>query len=378
MADKALQGIRVLEYCRGISGAYCTKLMGDLGAEVIKLEAPHRGDDTRRAGPFAGDEPHIEKSGLFLFLNTSKLGITLDPRTPAGKTIFERLATGADVVVEDWPGGTLDAQGLGYDRLRALNAGLIVASLTPFGLSGPNAHLKAHGLNISHASGQGNLLPMPSPNLERAPVKVGGHCTDYDSGQTAALGILAALFHRAISGRGQFIEVSQQEAVLNLQRIESVVFANAGEVLDRRGPDGDRRITKIFECKDGWVVAVAPLAHQLAGLARLLEEFPDMREHTRAEVCARGQALACPISPMNSPQDVAASPQLRAREFFTPVAHPVAGVVEMPTGLCRFSQTPIAIERAAPVLGQHNDMIYRERLGIDADAMTELRETGAI
>jgi len=378
MADKALQGIKVLEYCRGISGAYCTKLMGDLGAEVIKLEAPSRGDDARRAGPFADDQPHDETSGLFLFLNTNKLGVTLDPRAPAGRKIFERLVAASDVLVEDWPAGTLEAQGLGYEQLRALNAGLVMASITPFGRSGPNKGFKAYGLNISHVSGQGNLLPMPSPDLSRAPVKIGGHCTDYDSGQTAALGILAALFRRALGGSGQFIEISQQEAVLNLQRIESVVFANAGEVLDRRGPNDERRVTQVYECKDGWVVALAPLEHQKAALGKLLAEFPDMREHTRAEICARGQSLGCPVSPMNSARDVAESPQLRSRDFFTRIDHPVAGQIEIPARLCGFSQTPITIERAAPLLGEHNDAIYRERLGLGADAIAALREQGAI
>lgn len=378
MAHKALQGIKVLEYCRGISGAYCTKLMGDLGAEVIKIEAPRRGDDARRIAPFAGGEPHDEKSGLFLFLNTNKLGITLDPHPRAGRKIFERLAADADVLVEDWPPGDLDARGLGYETLRTLNAGLVMASITPFGLSGPSKDFKAYGLNISHVCGQGNLLPMPSDDLERAPVKVGGHCTDYDAGQTAALGILGALFRRAISGRGQFIEVSQQEAVLGLQRIESVVFANGGEVLDRRGPASERRITKVFECKDGWAVAVAPLEHQQVGLATLLEDFPDMRQHTRAEICARGQSLGCPISPMNTSSDVAASPQLRSRDFFARVEHPVVGVVEVPARLCNFSQTPFAIERPAPLLGEHNDAVYRRRLGLGADAMAALHEQGAI
>ena len=137
MAFKALEGVRVLEYCSAISGPYCTKLMADLGAEVIHVEPPDTGDDARRSPPFPQDVPHPERSGLFLFLNTNKLGITLNPQLPRGKRIFERLVRDVDVLVEDWPRKQMEEMGLGYDDLRQLNPGLIMASITPFGRSGP-------------------------------------------------------------------------------------------------------------------------------------------------------------------------------------------------------------------------------------------------
>ncbi len=390
MSVKALHGVRVLEYCRGISGAYCTKLMADLGAEVIHIEPPGDGDDTRRLPPFVDDVPHPEKSGLFLFLNTNKLGITLNPRLSAGKDLFRKLAAHTDVLLEDWPPGYLEEIGLDYAALRPANRGLIMASLTPFGRSGPYKDYKAYGLNMSHASGQGYMLPLPSPHFERAPAKIGGNCTDYDSGQTMALAILAALYGRAITGRGQFIEISQQEVVLSLQRIENVVFANGGEVLTRKGPKADNGITQAFQCQDGYVVTCTPLEHQKNGLRKLAgvetEVEPErlhselaarIQQRTVADVCAEGQSLSIPISPISSPHEVMTSKQFAARGFFTAVNHPAAGTVTLPKGPCLFSRTPFQLQRA-PQLGEHNELVYGQRLGFDEHTLQTLRETGVI
>jgi len=404
MALKALEGTRVLEYCTAISGPYCTKLMADLGAEVIHLEPPRTGDDARRSPPFPQDVPHPEKSGLFLFLNTNKLGITLDPQLPRGKEIFEQLVRDADVLVEDRSPKQMERMGLGYDDLRRLNPGLIVASITPFGRSGPFADYTAHSLNIAHASGQGYLLPLPSPDLERAPTMVGGNCTDYDSGQTVAVAILSALYSKGITGKGQLIEVSKQETLLSFQRVEVVIFANTGEVSTRAGPKGDRLITMLFPCKDGHVVSVTPLGHQWKALLKLAgiaegsapglstdpasraentEVFREligdwMKKHTKEEIWRRAQALSCPITPMASAEDVVKSEQMNARGFFAETEHPVVGRIKIPTRPYHLSKTPCALERAAPVLGEHNQAIYCERLGYDTEELKQLQKAGVI
>ena len=404
MSFKALEGVKVLEYCGTSSGAYCTKLMADLGAEVIHVEPPKTGDDARRSPPFPRDIPHPEKSGLFLFLNTNKLGITLDPQLPQGKKIFERLARDADVLVEDRPPGQMEAMGLGYRDLREQNPGLIVASITPFGTSGPLKDYRAYPLNIAHVSGQGNGLPLPSPHLERAPTMIGGNCTEYDPGQTAALAILSALYSRGITGRGQFVEVSQQEAVLSMQRVEAVLVANGGEVSTREGPRTERLITMMFRCKDGHVVMVTPLDHQWESLMKLVgntdwfekrssaesgvrAEDPDamiellanwMKNYTREEICSRAQALSCPIAPINSSEDVVNSEQMNARGIFVEMEHPEAGRMKIPSAPYQLSKTPWALERAAPLLGQHNQKIYCERLGYDGEDLRELENAGVI
>jgi len=404
MAMKALEGVRVLEYCSTISGPYCTKLMADLGAEVIHLEPPGTGDDARMSPPFPQDVPHPEKSGLFLFLNTNKLGITLDPQLPQGRSIFEQLVRDVDVLVEDWPARKMEDIGLGYDDLRQLNPGLIMASITPFGRSGPYKDYKAHALNVSQVSGQGYLLPLPSPHLERAPTMVGGSCTDYDSGQTAAVAILSALYSRGVTGNGQFIEVSKQEALLSYQKVEAVIFANTGETSTRMGPKTERLITMMFPCKDGHVVSVIPLEHQWEALMKLIEgedrsardlsEDADhrtenseallelignwMKKHTKEEIWRKAQALGCPITPMSSAEDVVKSEQMNERGFFEEVEHPQAGRLKIPARPYHFSKTPCVLERAAPLLAEHNEMVYRERLGYDTETLRKLEKAGVI
>jgi crotonobetainyl-CoA:carnitine CoA-transferase CaiB-like acyl-CoA transferase len=395
----------VLEYCGTNSGPYCTKLMADLGAEVIHLERPETGDDARRSPPFPGDVSHPEKSGLFLFLNTNKLGITLDPELPEGKRIFERLVADVDVLVEDWPPGHMEALGLGYDDLRERNPGLIVASITPFGRSGPYKDYRAYPLNVAHVSGQGYVLPLPSPHLERPPTMIGGNCTEYDPGQTAALAILAALYSRGITGKGQLVEVSMLEAVLAMQRVEAVIVANGGEVTTRMGWKTEKLITMMFPCQDGHVVMVTPLEHQWESLMKLIgntewlekkkpsegprvrAEDPEamverigswMKKHTREEICSRAQALSCPIAPIASSEDVVNSEQMKARGIFVEMEHPVAGKMKIPSAPYQFSETPWALERAAPLLGEHNEEIYCERLGYGREELRELEKGGVI
>ncbi|GAG45713.1 unnamed protein product, partial [marine sediment metagenome] len=153
MTDGALEGLRVLEYARMVSGPYCAKLLADLGAEVVKIEQPSLGDPARQKGPFPGDLPHPEKSGLFLYLNTNKLGITLDVQTEEGRKLFRELAQGADILIEDSPPGRMEELGLDYESLSALNPRLIVTSITPYGQTGPYRDRKSYHLNLYHASG---------------------------------------------------------------------------------------------------------------------------------------------------------------------------------------------------------------------------------
>jgi len=404
MASRALEGVRVIEYCRTLGGPYCTKLMADLGAEVIHIEPPKTGDEARRMPPFPQDVAHPEKSGIFLFLNSNKLGVTLNPGVPRGKEIFERLVRDADVLVDDWPPGHMEALGLGYDHLSEINPGLVAASITPFGRSGPYKDYKAYPLNMSHVAGQGYIHPLPSPDLERAPTRVGGNCSEYDPGQTAALAVLAALYWRGMTGKGQLIEVSQQESVLSMQKVEAVVFANAGEVLTRRGPAVDHVITAMLPCRDGHVVSVTPVEHQWEALMKLVgntswsrpPEVTDyearaaaadtvlpivrqwMKKHTRAEICSKAQELSCPVSPISSSEDVASSEQMNARGFFAEVDHAEAGRVRMPSALYQFSKTPVRLESAAPLLGEHNEAIYCQRLGYAHQDLQEMKNAGVI
>lgn len=403
MAGLALEGVKVLEFCSKVSGPYCTKLMADLGAEVLKIEAPGAGDEARAMPPFPGQIPHKEKSGLFLYLNTNKRGITLDPRKQQGRKIFKDLVKEADVLVEDRPLGEMEQLGLGYDDLREINPGLIMASITPFGRSGPFKDYKAHGLNIAHASGQAYLLPLLSPHQERPPVKMGGHISEYDSGLVSGVAVLAALFWKGVSGQGQFIGISKQEALISMQRVESVTYANDQLVMTRTGhsrqmPGG------VLPCKDGHVVVITPEEHQWKALMELLgnpewskqawcqdrqaraENAAEINEllrewtmkHTKEEIFRKGQALSCPVSPCQSAEDLVNSEQLEARNFFVENEHPMLGRLKFPSSPYRLSESPWRTERSAPLLGESNEEVYCGRLGYSKEDMERLKQDGVI
>jgi CoA:oxalate CoA-transferase len=405
MEDKALKGIKVLEYCNMISGPFCTKLMADLGAEVIKVEPPDVGDEARMRGPFPGDVPHREKSGLFLYLNTNKFGITLDPGSPRGSKIFKALVREADVLIENRPLGDMEQMGLGYEDLEKINPGLIMTSIKPFGRSGPYKDYKAYSLNISHVSGQGYLLPLLSPNSDRPPVKAGGNSSDYDPGLVTVVAVMAALFWKGVTGKGQFIELSKQEALMSMQRVESVTFANGGPSMSRLGARQGRQPGGILPCKDGYIVLVTPQDRQWEAFVKLmgdpewskgeLNRDADARskhaleineeiikwtmKHTKKEIFTKGQALSCPIAPVNSPKDVVESEQMEARKFFDEMVHPEVGrLKKFPSAPFKMSKTPWRLDRPAPLLGQHNEEIYSERLGYTADELAQLKKANVI
>jgi crotonobetainyl-CoA:carnitine CoA-transferase CaiB-like acyl-CoA transferase len=182
MSEGALDSVRVIELCNMVAGPYCTKLLADLGAEVIKVENPGIGDEARGRGPFLNDIPHQERSGLFFYLNTNKLGITLSLERDEGKNVFKRLLNETDILVEDWPPGTMDSIGLGYEDLIGLNPGLVMTSITPFGQSGPYKDYKAYPLNSFHSCGEGYVTPGHNPFPDRPPLKHGKYVGEYEVG----------------------------------------------------------------------------------------------------------------------------------------------------------------------------------------------------
>ena len=226
MNGGSLAGLSVLELGRMVAAPYCAKLLADLGADVVKLEAPGVGDPARRRGPFPDDVPHPERSCLFLFLNTSKRSITLDLETQAGRRIFRDLILEADVFIEDTAPGELERLELDYPRLAELNPRLVVTSITPFGQTGPHRSYRSHHLNIYHGSGHASPFYQSATGEERAAPKAGGYLGEYDGGLMAAVGTLAAVMGSAASGRGQHLDVSNQEAMMGLERVDVARLAN--------------------------------------------------------------------------------------------------------------------------------------------------------
>ncbi len=242
MSEQALSHLKVLELCNFVCGPYCTKLLADLGAEVIKVEPPGVGDESRRRGPFLNDIPHPERSGLFLYLNTNKSGITLDIKTTKGRGILKELIKKTDILVEDNPPKVMKELGLTYHELKKINPRLVMTSITPFGQTGPYRDYKAHEMNLYHAGGEGYLLPIQSPDLTREPVKAGGLVGDCICGLSSAIATLAAAYNMKETGVGQHIDVSKQDVLMTMVLLEIAMYANMGVVrnrLQRPDPDAD-------------------------------------------------------------------------------------------------------------------------------------------
>jgi crotonobetainyl-CoA:carnitine CoA-transferase CaiB-like acyl-CoA transferase len=208
MAEGVLEGVKVIDLTRSIAGPYCTKLMADYGAEVIKVEPPE-GDPCRLLGPFPGNVPHQEKGGLFLFLNTNKKGVTLDLKQPKGKALLQELVKDADVLVESFPPQVMAELGLSYEALAKANPRLVMASISNFGQTGPYRDWKATEIVVEAIGGNMYI----SGDHDREPLSFGVPLFQFVAGQSALAGTLVALFERQRSGLGQHIDVSTAEAV---------------------------------------------------------------------------------------------------------------------------------------------------------------------
>jgi len=380
-----------------IAAPYCAKLLADLGAEVVKVEPPGLGDPARRRGPFPDDVPHLERSALFLYLNTSKRGITLDLESETGRRIFRELSSGVDLLIEDRPPGELERAGLGHARLSGRNPRLITLSITPFGESGPYRDYRCHPLNLFHASGYSNPFHVPGASGGRPPPKAGGHLGEYDAGLTAAIGAMAAVLGRAASGRGQHVDVSKQEAMMCMERVD------IGRLTNDPDPQPRRMVGGLTRAKDGYLMVTPLEKHQWASLIRAmgepewskadwckeeagrLQHAAEAKQHidewaanlTRDEIYHLCQREGTPAGPVRNVAEVRAWEQAKARGFFAEIEHPEAGAQVYPTAPYRFSKTPWA-GSPAPLLGQHNQEVYCGRLGYSREDLARLAAAGVI
>ena len=402
MPNKALDHLKVLELCHFVCGPYCTKLLADLGAEVIKIEQPGAGDEARKRAPFLNDIPHPERSGLFLYLNTNKLGITLDIKTSKGRGILKELIKQTDILVEDNSPKAAKALGLTYRELKKINPRLVMTSITPFGQTGPYRDYKAHEMNLYHAGGEGYLLPIQSHDLNREPVKAGGLVGDCICGLSSAIATLAAAYNMNETGVGQHIDVSKQDVLMTMVLLDIAMYANMGIVRNRL--ERPLLLPIPMECQDGYIMLSVLTDREWRDLLRLMgnpkwsqdDRFnkwlnrhlyaddinPHIREwsktHKKDDLFRELQATALSGVPVNTAQDLVTSPQLEARGFFTEVQHPVMGKLKYPTVPYKFSKTPSKVKHAAPLLGQHNKDVYCVRLGYSEEELVKLRESGII
>jgi crotonobetainyl-CoA:carnitine CoA-transferase CaiB-like acyl-CoA transferase len=398
MTKGALAGISVLEVGSLVAAPYCGKMLADLGADVVKVEPPGEGDPARRRGPFPDDSPHPERSALFLYLNTSKRSITLDPTRQEGGRILRELAARVDVLIEDYPPGTMEGLGLGYAELSRANPGLVMTSITPFGQTGPKRDYRAHPLNTYHVGGHSGAFHLPGDGEVRPPPRGGGYLGEYDAGLIAAVGTLSAVIGRRRSGRGRYLDISKQEAMIALERVDVARLANDPTPIPWRPATGGMARTK-----DGYLLLTPLENHQWQGLMRAMgdpewskaewcqtekgrmEHADEAAPHvqawcaglTRDEIYHRTQAEGCPSAPIRNAAEVMAWEQACDRGFFVELDHPEAGRQVYPTVAYKYSKTPWAGTRA-PLLGEHNREVYCDRLGYTQQDLARLADSEVI
>ncbi|MGH7856925.1 MAG: CaiB/BaiF CoA transferase family protein, partial [Candidatus Binatia bacterium] len=268
MNPGALSGYRVLELGSGVSAAYTAKLFADLGAEDIKEESPE-GDETRRHGPFAGNLPDRETSGLFIYLNANKRGITLDLDSGRDRAVLDRLLDGADLLVHNFSPAAIERNRLDGAYVRRHRPALVVTSITPFGLSGPHAAYKAYDLNLWNAGGIATLNGAGPGSEELPPLKPFGQQASFQAGINAGVASLGALFARERDGGGQHVEVSAQECLVTILELTYPFWSYCGLVASRLGAKPIQPLD-FFQCKDGWIFLCAVEEHQWKGFVEVM------------------------------------------------------------------------------------------------------------
>ena len=402
MPKKALANAKVVEWAQLVSGPYCSKLLADLGADVIKIEPPKIGDEARKRGPFPKDIPHSEKSGLFFYLNTNKRGITLNMECAEGREVFKDLIKDADILIENNPPQTVKKMGLDYESLRQVNPRLVVTSITPFGRTGPHRDLKSYHLNTYHSAGLGYLTPQSNPETAGQPLAAGGYFGEYCCGLISAVATLAAYHAQRKTGRGQHVDISKQEAILSLCMVQVSRYANEGVIQNRSHSQGE--YGDIYKCKDGHIIEMTNEERQWQSFVELMgnpewavdERYkkPDFRKehyeelnrnisdwmmkHTRDEIYHNAQKLGVAVAPVMNSEDIVNSEQSKVRGFFSEADHAEMGKVKFPSAPYKLSASPWALEHCAPLLGQHNEEVYSKKLGFSLQELEGMKTNGVI
>ncbi len=395
-----LAGLRVLDFTQWIAGPYCTKLLADYGATVIKVEPPW-GDPCRRLGPFPNDNPGHETSALFTFLNTSKLGITLDLKGAFARRAVPSFVAEVDVVVESFKPGFMERLGYSYSQLREINPGLVMTSISNFGQTGAYRDWKASEITLYAMGGAMHATGEP----ERPPVKLAGSIVQFHGGNVACMATLGAVMGAKLRGAGQHIDISLFETqVGNIDRRSPLLvgYAYHGQVASREPAASGSFPNGIYPCKDGYfhitggvqffdrvcgMIGMPELAEdpRFRGPSALTdphrrEEFeaifvPWLLDRTRAEATEAGQQAKVPCAPVAAPSDVLKDDHLLARDSFVSVERAPHGQVKVPGPPFRFSKGAWQA-RPAPTLGQHNAEVYDDVLQLSSQELQQAKALG--
>jgi crotonobetainyl-CoA:carnitine CoA-transferase CaiB-like acyl-CoA transferase len=423
-SETLLDGYRVLDLTeRGC--LVCGKVLADLGADVLVIEPP-AGSPTRKLGPFYKEVPDPQRSLFWYAFNTSKRGITLDIERAEGKELFKKLASSAHIVIESFPPGHMDALGLGYSHLVEVKPEIIMTSITPFGQDGPYAHYKGDDI-VGWA--MGGMMGLCG-DIDRPPVQLSHPQVYYHGGAQGAVGSMTALYHLEMTGEGQHVDVSMQQAVV-LTLMNAVEFgdllgitpprprADGVSMSPRREPHGPLPGRRRWPCKDGditWTHLLAGGAQpgmvrstlelvtwmEEEGMAGDLPQYdwtqfdtatiPEVVvEHqaelfgkffltkTKREIVDRAASRGILLGAFQSTRDLVESPQLAAREFFVEVEHPELGdTITYPGAWAKLTEAPWRVSRRSPLIGEHNGEIYEREMGLSRQELDMYRRDGII
>jgi len=400
-----LHGVKVLDLTRILAGPYCTQILGDLGAEVTKIERPLKGDDTRRfAPPYLADEQGEEssESAYFLSANRNKKSVVIDLSKPAGQTLVRRLIEMSDVVVENFKTGTLKKYGLSYDDLKSANPRLVYCSITGFGQTGPYATRPGYDFLIQ---GMGGIMSLTG-ELDGSPQKVGVSIADLMTGMYAAVAINAAIYHAKNTGVGQHIDIGMLDVHVAWLANVGMNYLHAGD-LGRLGNDHPNIVPyRPFKSADGQVIIVVGNDEQFRRFCEIAE-CPELADDSRfctnemrvrhrddlAEildpiVAARpsafwleeleAQNIGC--GPINNLAQVFNDPQVIARQMVHEMRHSANGgtTARLLASPIKMSQTPVTYRRAPPVLGEHTVEVMSDILGLEDSEIEELCDLGVL
>lgn len=404
----ALSHIRVLDLSRVLAGPWCGQILGDLGAEVIKVERPGSGDDTRHWGP-----PYIKdaegndsrEAAYFQSANRNKQSLTLDFTQPEGQRLVRELVAQCDVLLENFKVGGLAAYGLDYESLKAINPRLIYCSITGFGQTGPYAKRAGYDFMIQGLGGLMSLTGRPEGEEGAGPIKVGVALTDILTGLYATVGVLAALNQREQSGIGQHIDVALLDVQVACLANQAMNYLTTGAPPKRLGNAHPNIVPyQDFPSADGnFILAVGNDGQfrkfcEVAGVAHLADDprfasnkarvahraelIPLLRQATVFKTTAQWieslERAGVPCGPINDLQQVFADPQVQARGLRLDLPNALGSSTPQVASPLRLSETPVAYRSAPPLLGQHTDALLRNLLGMSEAQVAQLREAGVI